>query len=699
MTDVLVIATDRPSLDDVGTIIRELANHGASVCLVCTFDTRTLPSLGQSDARHLRLSPRLRIGHESNRLNRLASGLQAQTVRLRLRRAPFEKRVAIAASHTPWLDKATSEATALIATDEASLRAARAVRRRHPAVWTGHYTDVDVDEIIRKVRERQVVMAREDLAEMASRPLTREDVRVLLDAWGALMGANSSAADQAAQQGTHFVAELLRLRDFGAASTVATQALERPLPPLMRTRLELQLVDVRLSMLTPVGGDFESTLREGLRHADEALSAGRLDDAGDLLVSALRVAFHRELHADGLSSPLVDNPHDFTKILRESAAFRALGSPTQDVPESAIASPAQNSDRLLIIPGAYASFTQAIITGLSARPEVEVRVLDLKGDRPSFRNVTLDPSLLMERVTQAVKRATPPITRHEQEHLSWADTIFVDWCDNNAVWTIMHAPKSARIVVRIHSIDALSPHPHLVDWSKVSDVIFVGDHIRTVVTQAVPDLTRHTATHVIPNLLHLSHFDHPKTPGADRTLAMVGWAQRVKDPLFALEILARLRAVDETWRLMLVGRDFPLILRGSEARYRDTYRRRAVADDVRDAVRYVGYTPRLDDVLRNAGFILSCSRRESQGVALTEAAASGAVPVVRNWPMFAHYDAARSAFPNDWVVNSPAEAGERILKHVDAEKRRSAGAAARRYVMDRYDQSVVAEKLFKILVH
>jgi glycosyltransferase involved in cell wall biosynthesis len=292
-----------------------------------------------------------------------------------------------------------------------------------------------------------------------------------------------------------------------------------------------------------------------------------------------------------------------------------------------------------------------------------------------------------------------PITRDEFEHFSWADTIFVDWCDNNAVWTIMHAPRSARIVVRIHSIDALSPHPHLVDWSKVSDVIFVGDHIRTVVTQAVPDLPRHAATHVVPNLLRLDRFDLPKNSTADRTLAMVGWAQRVKDPIFALEVLARLRQVDETWRLMLVGRDFPLILRGSEARYRDVYRLRALADDVRDAVKYVAYTPKLADVFCAAGFILSCSRRESQGVALIEGAASAAVPVVRNWPMFASYDAARSVFPADWVVDTPAQAVERILAHADPQVRQSAGAAARGYVMKRYDQSVVAQRLFEILVH
>ena len=698
MTDVLVIATDRTSLGSAESLIRTLADQGAAVCLVCTFDTRQLPDLGQSDARHLRLNPHLRSGNESNRLGRLAGGIRAQTVRLRLRRAPFEKRVAIAAAHTPWLSNSASQATALIAADGAALPAARVVGRRHPAVWTGRYTDADVEDLVRRMEAQYVLKAAKVMAEMASRPLSGNETSELLTAWAVLMRANSSVTDQVAHRAAHFVGELLRLREVESAEALAIQALERSLTPGERSQLELQLIDARLSMLAPVGPEFETTLRKSLQYADQALSAGQLQTAGALLVSALRVAFHRELHADGLSSPLVDNPEDFTKRLRESVAFRALGAPIRDTQETKVTRSTPPSHRVLVIPGAYASFTQTIITGLSTRPDTEVRVLDLKNDHPAFRNVALHSSLLNDRLIQAIEKVTSPISRNEQEYLSWADTIFVDWCDNNAVWAIMNAPRSTRIVVRIHSIDALSPHPHLIDWSKVSDVIFVGEHIRTMVTRAVPDLARRALTHVVPNLLRLDHFDLPKSVASERTLAVVGWAQRVKDPLFALDVLARLRAIDGTWRLMLVGRDFPSTLRGSEARYRDAYRRRAIADDVRDSVRYVEYTPKLADVFCDAGFILSCSRRESQGVALIEGAASAAVPVVRNWPMFATYDAARTAFPADWVVNTPDQAVERIVQHADAQERNSAGAAARNYVMESYNQPAVAERLFRILV-
>ena len=52
--------------------------------------------------------------------------------------------------------------------------------------------------------------------------------------------------------------------------------------------------------------------------------------------------------------------------------------------------------------------------------------------------------------------------------------------------------------------------------------------------------------------------------------------------------------------------------------------------------------------------MLSSSVRESFHMGLVEAVASGALPVVRDWPFFP--GAARTLFPPDWVVDSPAEA-------------------------------------------
>jgi glycosyltransferase involved in cell wall biosynthesis len=103
-------------------------------------------------------------------------------------------------------------------------------------------------------------------------------------------------------------------------------------------------------------------------------------------------------------------------------------------------------------------------------------------------------------------------------------------------------------------------------------------------------------------------------------------------------------------------------------------------------------------VLRDAGFVLSASRREGFPVGPTEGAASGAVPVVRDWPMYADYAGAGGIFPAEWVVRTPEEAVERILAHADPQRRDEAGAAARHHVVEHFDWRVVEPRFREVLL-
>jgi hypothetical protein len=77
--------------------------------------------------------------------------------------------------------------------------------------------------------------------------------------------------------------------------------------------------------------------------------------------------------------------------------------------------------------------------------------------------------------------------------------------------------------------------------------------------------------------------------------------------------------------------------------------------------------------------------------------ASGALPVVRDWPFFP--GAARTLFPEEWVVDTPEQAAERILALTqDAETWRAETRAAARHVIEKWDWTVVRgdfERLFK----
>lgn len=369
----------------------------------------------------------------------------------------------------------------------------------------------------------------------------------------------------------------------------------------------------------------------------------------------------------------------------EPAATAATTS-TAPTTETASVEPGR---RILVVSAGNLHFTQGVLADLEAQGGVEIRVLETRTAGAAMPRRG-HAEMAADRLADAAGWARPPVLPAETTALfQWADTVFVDWCDVAAQWTALHAPGDVRLIIRVHSLEAISPQPHLIDWSRVSDLIFVGGHVRDLFMRAVPAAEAVGRVHLVPNEMRLERFGRPKTDAAARTIAMIGWAQMVKDPLWALDLLARLRADDPAWRLMLIGRDFPESLIVSGYRYRDAYRERAARDDVREGIVDVGYTTDLPEVLREAGFVLSCSRREGAPVGITEGAASGAVPIVRDWPMAVPFGGARRVFPGEWIVADPAEAAERLLT-MDEQERESRGKAAREHVLATFDWSVVA---------
>lgn len=735
MTDILLITGHRANHPDVAELVRQLKASGFAVRIASTGDPAELGKevVDGVEARRLRMSlTGRRNGAKVPRFSAQWARVVVRNavVRTWVRVATPPRRTWLLARYDPWLRRMAKNADIIVAADQDAWPAARRAGQLNPRA------DVMLANDPR-------LHARLELARAVT-PLRR-----ILRAGTVGVGASDAVeawkrveADPDDPALRHYVSEVLALvqtlrrhNALDAASYVVRSALGLDVPEATRDRLRLQQATLRI-----VGGEHPGDLAEHvravMRHADEALRAGRVDDVVPLVMEVTDALFHRELHADVLVSPLVSDPVGFLAPLRESRTFQVLGAPSGSMRElltdpsvasarrarstqagdethaapttssSSTSDPSRTTPaftsgrrphRLLIVPGDYPHFTKGIISALAGDEDVDLRVLYLRepGAPPRRHH---RPLLIGDRLRDALGIPVPSLRERDVDLLDWAETIFVDWCDNAAQWAAIHAPAKARLVVRFHSLEAISPQPHMIDWSRVSDVIFVGNHVRQLVERAVPALSKAGRIHIVPNEMRLRRFGRPKRPGAERTLAMVGWAQRVKDPLWALEVLSQLRAVDRRWRLMLIGHDFSDHQHLGALRYRDRFRARAREDDVRDGLVYVPYTNDLPEALRDAGFILSASRREGFPVGPTEGAASGAVPVIRNWPLYEHYGGARGIFPDDWVVDSVDEATKRILSYADADRRAEAGAEAREYVVERYDWSVVEPRFREVLL-
>ncbi|WP_329169642.1 hypothetical protein [Streptomyces sp. NBC_01685] len=396
--------------------------------------------------------------------------------------------------------------------------------------------------------------------------------------------------------------------------------------------------------------------------ADAELKAGRRKAAAASAAKALILAFHRVAHLDGLSSPLATDPSRFTAPLRRSRTLRALRAP-RGRRAPAAGPPGDRPVRLLFVHSGNDNFLPAVLDRYRRRPDTEVRVLNTATDpvtaplaKGMGRMIACGIGVRSGYADQAEEALRP--------HLDWADVVFVDWCTAAAAFLTLVDPGTTRVVVRLHSFEVFSYWPHLVDFSRVDDLVFVSEHLRDLAVAALPRLREADApaTHVIDNAVDLVRFSLPKTPEARFTLGLVGVGQVAKDPRWALEVLRILRRTDERYRLRLIGAPMDPGTGPALARYHAAYAEELAPLVAADAVHMSGQTEDVRAELTEVGLILSTSVRESWHLGLVEGAASGAVPVVRNWPFFADGPhGAHSLFPRAWVVSTPQEAAARIL--------------------------------------
>ncbi|MFD9003771.1 glycosyltransferase [Streptomyces sp. NPDC059582] len=439
--------------------------------------------------------------------------------------------------------------------------------------------------------------------------------------------------------------------------------------------------------------------------ADVLLKEGNKAAATASAAKALMLAFHRVPHLDGLTSPLAEDPQGFTAALQRSRVMRAMAKPrgrtAPAAPPPAAPPPAGRPLRLLIVNRANANFLPLITDWYERHPDVEVRTLDLAAD-PDLAPLANGLGRMMARAVGGQAAYGRAVEQALRPHLDWADTVFVDWCSAGAAFLTLVDPGTTRVVIRLHSFETFSYWPHVMDFSRVDDLVFVGDHVRDLTAAAVPRLLAEGAPRlsVIHNAMDLSSYRRPKHPEARFTLGLVGIGQVAKDPRWAVEVLRLLRRHDDRFRLLLVGSGLNSDSSPAVRHYHGRLEQDLAKLEASGAVRRVGQTDDVPGALEEVGTILSTSVRESFHCALVEGAASGAVPVVRDWPFFADGDhGARTLFPQEWVVGTPEAAARRILEVTATEEAwLKAGQAAAEHALSAWDWTVVRDDFDRLLL-
>jgi glycosyltransferase involved in cell wall biosynthesis len=493
--------------------------------------------------------------------------------------------------------------------------------------------------------------------------------------------------------------DLLRAGREDEADRVVLSALRR----IRTSRLRADLLGDRVSWTLGQGAQAalaRDAFAAELDVADEHLAVQDHRAAGEAFQEAMRTAFHRSLHFDGLRSPLADDPEGFTAPLRDSLVAQAVRrhqGRSLDRPPAPTSGSDDRPTRLLIATRKNADFLHEIRDHFGNHPDFDTRFVDFLGV-PEIERFARNPGLLVEQILTDPETLTPALEEAFRSHLEWADVFFVEWCSAVAALLSRLDPGDTRVVVRMHSFEAFTQWPQLTDFSRVDDMVFVSEHLRDLAVAAVPGLRGPLAPrlHVIANAVDLERCRLPKPDSARFTLGVVGASKPVKDPRWAIEVLRRLRRYDDRYRLLLIRGHLQDGAPGTRA-YGEALERDLEDLEPVGAVRRLAHTDDVPGVLQEVGVVVSSSVRESFHLGLVEGAASGAVPVVRDWPFFP--GSASRLFPREWVVSDPASAAQRILRLTATDEDwRAAGNAAAEHVTKAWDWTTVRrafESLFR----
>ncbi|PWH04989.1 hypothetical protein DEO23_15245 [Brachybacterium endophyticum] len=451
----------------------------------------------------------------------------------------------------------------------------------------------------------------------------------------------------------------------------------------------------------PAGRDRE--MREELERSSALFRSG--DHTASLLWfdKALRIAYHPTLHYSESASPLTADPSAFLAPFRDSAVGRELFAlpktdqgPQRPAPrghgggEQAGAGSRSRSGeptRLLVIAQRNWTFAEPVIEALGSRGFAVRRfeVDDLPADQRPTRERVLSARL---RLALTGERLPTPESLREQ--FEWADTVLVEWGHHVLTWVSMLQTMPRRTVARFHRFEVYTPFPLLTVFPVVDRVLFVSPPVRSLLEHVTGNLASAGEIIEVDNFLGRGLGEEPDGHGDPHLLAQVGWVRPVKDVLFTLDLLARLRAEDPRYRLLLIGP--PLPASADEDSFHERAVRERLAGFDEGAVEILGSRDDVPQLLAGAGWIISSSLVEAVHEAVMEGLAAGCVPIVRDWPDVRDYGGARLIYPEDWVVEDLEAATARVLGIQRTGSHAEHARAGRDWVVRRRSPDVVAER-------
>ncbi|MDD5425914.1 MAG: glycosyltransferase [candidate division Zixibacteria bacterium] len=225
-----------------------------------------------------------------------------------------------------------------------------------------------------------------------------------------------------------------------------------------------------------------------------------------------------------------------------------------------------------------------------------------------------------------------------EANVIWADIVWLEWA--NELTMILTSQKAnlltqKQVICRLHSYEVFRGFADRINWTKVDDLIFVADHIRTLVQQQVPQLSKKVRLHSIPNGINLKKFAFMEKERGKK-LAFLGSLNYKKGPMLLLHAFHELLQTDPAYQLH-IGGDI------KDLRYRLYFEQMICDMDIKENLHLDGWVDDVPSWLADKHYIICSSVLEGHPVGLMEAMACGLKPVIHN------FVGARSIYPIDYI--------------------------------------------------
>ncbi len=227
--------------------------------------------------------------------------------------------------------------------------------------------------------------------------------------------------------------------------------------------------------------------------------------------------------------------------------------------------------------------------------------------------------------------------------IHWADTVWLEWANELAIELTQHSNclDGKRVLCRLHSYEAFNGYADKIVWEKISDLIFVAEHIKNIVVQQVPNLLDRVNVHVVPNGVNLDRFPFTER-SRGTTLAYLGNINYKKGPMLLLHAFRELVRTDGNYQLHIAG-NF------QDPRYAFYFSQMMREMGLEEKISVEGWVNDVPAWLEDKQYIVCTSVLEGHPVGLMEAMACGIKPLIHN------YVGARGSYPSKYLWNTIPE--------------------------------------------